>query len=212
MFLESLLCATPWPRRWGCRWLSYNLGFEDLAKSDQGVKSRVERLAEGHVEPEWESEALVPSRKVCRGHCPSLWLGWPCYLLVQTVAFLSTNWVLLILIIRLDTRKLESKDCNDMCPPVFIAALFVIIKGGNLVRVHWWMNGWTMKYYSDMKRNGMWHMLEQGGASRTWCLWKKPDTKGQILMNVPTYMRFLVEPDSRRQNRAYRVGGRGVSV
>ena len=32
--------------------MSYNPGFEDLAKSDQGVKSRVERLSEGHVEPE----------------------------------------------------------------------------------------------------------------------------------------------------------------
>lgn len=39
---------------------------------------------------------------------------------------------------------------------------------------------------------------------RNTMLVKEAHTKGQILTNVPTYTRFLVEPDSQRQDRAYR--------
>ena len=56
------------------------------------------------------------------------------------------------------SKELKAGSQNDICPSMFIAALFTVAKRGSDPSVHQWMNGfrkcslYTMKHYSTLKR------------------------------------------------------------
>lgn len=90
------------------------------------MQGRLEGPAKDHVGPGREPEAPGSwPRSLQGGAAPHFDCGMTVSPIVQTATFLSTTWVLLI--IKLDTRKIESRD-SDTCPPMFIAVSCIIVK------------------------------------------------------------------------------------